>query len=102
MHCDAGGLLLDQLSLDAALATLKPWLENPQAKNSARTLKYDRHVLANHGVQLAGVVDDTLLALVCAGKPPHPQYGRPGRAPSGVSTVSYEALCGKGRQTNRL
>jgi DNA polymerase-1 len=96
MHRDAGGLLPDQLSLDAALATLKPWLENPQAKKLGQNLKYDRHVLANHGVQLAGVVDDTLLASYVLES--HLTHNMDDLAERhlGVSTVSYEALCGKG------
>ena len=96
MHRDAGGLLPDQLSLDAALATLKPWLENPQAKKLGQNLKYDRHVLANHGVQLAGVVDDTLLASYVLES--HLTHNMDDLAERhlGVSTQTYEALCGKG------
>ena len=50
-----------QLDLDTVLDKLKPWLENPQQHKIGQHLKYDRHVFANHGVQLQGVVHDTLL-----------------------------------------
>src|SRR5215467_10870995 len=50
-----------QLSVDTALARLKPWLENRQAKKLGHNVKYDEHVLANHGIALAGAQEDTLL-----------------------------------------
>jgi len=51
----------EQLPLDATLAALQPWLESPHQKKVGQNLKYDMHVLANHGVKLAGVAHDTLL-----------------------------------------
>ena len=53
-------------------------------------------MLANHGVQLAGVVDDTLLASYVLES--HLTHNMDDLAERhlGVSTVSYEALCGKG------
>ncbi|HEV8257007.1 MAG TPA: DNA polymerase I [Casimicrobiaceae bacterium] len=50
-----------QLPLDAVLMRLKPWLENPRAKKLGQNVKYDQHVLANHGIALAGVAHDTML-----------------------------------------
>jgi DNA polymerase I len=50
-----------QLPLDAVLARLKPWLENPRTKKIGQNVKYDQHVLANHGIALAGVAHDTML-----------------------------------------
>jgi DNA polymerase-1 len=50
-----------QLPLDTVLARLKPWLENPRAKKLGQNVKYDQHVLANHGIALAGVAHDTML-----------------------------------------
>ena len=58
-HRYAGAPL--QLPLDAVLARLKPWLENPRAKKLGQNVKYDQHVLANHGIVLAGVAHDTML-----------------------------------------
>ncbi len=51
----------EQLPLDATLAALRPWLESPHQKKVGQNLKYDMHVLANHGIRLAGVAHDTLL-----------------------------------------
>jgi DNA polymerase-1 len=50
-----------QLPLDLVLARLKPWFENPSAKKLGHNVKYDQHVLANHGIALAGVAHDTML-----------------------------------------
>ena len=44
----------DQLGVERAVAALKPWLEDPSRKKLGQNLKYDQHVLANHGVRLAG------------------------------------------------
>jgi DNA polymerase I len=51
----------DQLPLDEVLARLKPWLESAAHAKVGQNLKYDMHVLANHGISLRGVQDDTLL-----------------------------------------
>ena len=50
-----------QFSPETALARLKPWLENPRAKKLGHDLKRDEHVLANHGIALAGATDDAEL-----------------------------------------
>ena len=50
----------EQLPLDEVLAVLKPWLESDAPQKVGQNLKYDMHVLANHGITLHGVVDDTI------------------------------------------
>ncbi len=50
-----------QLSLDLALGILKPWLERAERKKVGEDVKFDTHILANHGVRLAGCAHDTLL-----------------------------------------
>lgn len=52
----------DQLELDSTLARLKPVLENPAIGKIGQHLKYDTHVLSNHGIALRGVIFDTMLA----------------------------------------
>ncbi|MDI1301643.1 MAG: DNA polymerase I [bacterium] len=52
----------DQLDLDSTLARLKPVLENAAIGKIGQHLKYDTHVLANHGIALCGIVFDTMLA----------------------------------------
>ncbi|MDG1444857.1 MAG: 5'-3' exonuclease H3TH domain-containing protein, partial [Methylophilaceae bacterium] len=50
-----------QLPFQETLAKIKPILENPNIKKVGQNLKYDKHILANHGVALNGIAHDTLL-----------------------------------------
>ena len=51
----------DQLSRDAVLEALKPLLEDAETAKVGQHLKYDANVLANHGITLRGIHDDTML-----------------------------------------
>ncbi|XZG70243.1 DNA polymerase I [Chitinibacteraceae bacterium HSL-7] len=86
----------DQLDFDATLARLKPWLESSRHAKLGQNLKYDRHVLANHGIQLAGIADDTLLMSYVLAS--HERHGMDEQAARelGVTTIKYEEVCGKG------
>ncbi|MDC7712557.1 DNA polymerase I [Vogesella sp. LYT5W] len=85
-----------QLDFDATLARLKPWLEDAASKKLGQNLKYDRHVFANHGITLRGVIDDTLLASYVIES--HERHGMDdlARRHLNETTVSYEDICGKG------
>ncbi|MGI9229763.1 MAG: DNA polymerase I [Gammaproteobacteria bacterium] len=50
-----------QLDRDTVLAELKPWLESEQHKKAGQNLKYDKNVLANHGIELRGILYDSML-----------------------------------------
>ena len=50
-----------QLDFETTLAKLKPLLESEQPQKVGQNLKYDWHVLANHGIQLRGMAFDTML-----------------------------------------
>ena len=50
-----------QLPRDEVLAKLKRWLENPSAHKLGQHIKYDRHVFANHGIEVQGYAHDTML-----------------------------------------
>lgn len=50
-----------QLKTELVLQKLKAILEDPQHKKLGHNLKYDISVLANHGINLQGVVYDTML-----------------------------------------
>jgi len=52
----------DQLELKEVLDRLKPILENPDIKKVGQNIKYDLMVLARHGINLAGMAFDTMLA----------------------------------------
>jgi len=40
----------EQLELNAVLARLRPWFEDASKPKVGQNLKYDAHVLANHGI----------------------------------------------------
>ncbi|WP_082158785.1 DNA polymerase I [Chromobacterium sp. LK11] len=86
----------EQLDLEQSLAKLKPWLEDAGKKKCGQNLKYDRHVFANHGIRLAGVVDDSLLASYVVESHERHNMDDLARRHLGESTVSYEEICGKG------
>jgi DNA polymerase-1 len=85
-----------QLPLAEVLAALRPWLEDPAAPKLGQHLKYDTHVLANHGIALAGIAHDTLLQSYVW--EPHLAHGLEKLAERhlGRRGLSYEDLCGKG------
>ncbi|PTT77433.1 DNA polymerase I [Pelomonas sp. HMWF004] len=85
-----------QLPMDEVLARLKPWLEDASALKIGQNLKYDRHVLANAGIRLAGVAHDTLLqSYVLEAHKTHNLEALAERH-LGRKGLSYEDLCGKG------
>jgi len=51
----------EQLDRDEVLARLRPLLEDPRRHKVGHHIKYDRNVLANHGITLNGIRYDTML-----------------------------------------
>jgi DNA polymerase-1 len=86
----------EQLPRDAVLAKLKPWLEDASCAKLGQHIKYDRHVFANHGIEVKGYVHDTMLqSYVLEVHRPHGLASLAERH-LGRSGISYEDLCGKG------
>ena len=86
----------EQLNREEVLAKLKPWLENPAVKKLGQHIKYDRHVFANHGIEVQGYAHDTMLqSYVLEAHMPHGLSSLAERH-VGRSGISYEDLCGKG------
>ena len=85
-----------QLPRDEVLARLKPWLENAAHKKLGQHIKYDRHVFANHGIEVQGYAHDTMLeSYVLEVHKPHGLASLAERH-LGRSGISFEDLCGKG------
>ena len=85
-----------QLALTHVIARLKPWLEDESRAKLGQHLKYDMHVFANHGVQLAGIRHDTLLqSYVLESHKPHDMDSLAERH-LGVKTITYDDVTGKG------
>jgi DNA polymerase-1 len=85
-----------QLSREAVLARLKPWLENPRRAKLGQHFKYDMHVFASHGVEVAGVAHDTLLeSYVLESHQRHDMDSLAQRILS-IKTISYDDVTGTG------
>lgn len=86
----------EQLPMDEVLAVLKPWLESDAPQKVGQNIKYDMHVLANHGITLRGVVDDTMLeSYVLEAHRTHGMDALAGRHLN-RTTITYEEVAGKG------
>ena len=86
----------EQLPLAQVLAKLKPWLEDAAHKKLGQHVKYDRHVLANHGIEVQGYAHDTMLqSYVLEVHKPHNLTSLAQRH-VGRGGIMYEDLCGKG------
>ncbi len=86
----------EQLARDAVLARLKPWLEDANCHKLGQHIKYDRHVFANHGIEVQGYIHDTMLqSYVLEVHRPHGLASLAERH-LGRSGIHYEDLCGKG------
>ncbi len=85
-----------QLPRDYVLAKLKPWLENPAKAKVGQHLKYDSHIFANHGVELRGIVHDTLLESYVFES--HKSHDMDSLALRHLNhkTITFQDVCGKG------
>ncbi|TFZ07775.1 DNA polymerase I [Ramlibacter humi] len=86
----------DQLPREEVLAKLKPWLEDGSRAKLGQHVKYDRHVFANHGIEVRGYVHDTMLqSYVLEVHKPHGLASLAERH-LGRSGIDYETIAGKG------
>jgi DNA polymerase I len=86
----------EQLNFSATLAKVKPILEDPSIKKVGQNLKYDQHVLANHGIALRGIAHDTLLqSYVFESHKTHNMDDLAMRH-LGIKTISFDEVAGKG------
>ena len=86
----------EQLNFATTLAKVKPILENPSIKKIGQNIKYDQHVLANHGIALKGIAHDTLLqSYVFESHKTHNMDDLAMRH-LGIKTISFDEVAGKG------
>ena len=85
-----------QLSRELVLTRLKPWLEDESKPKLGQHLKYDTHIFANHGVNLRGIVHDTLLESYVFES--HKSHDMDSLALRHLNrkTITFEEVCGKG------
>ena len=86
----------DQLPLAEVLGLLQPWLEDASAPKVGQNIKYDTHVLANHGIAVRGWQHDTLLESYVFEAHLGHSLEKLAERHLGRKGLSYEELCGKG------
>jgi DNA polymerase-1 len=85
-----------QVPLDTALALLKPWLERTDCQKVAEDVKRESHLLANHGIALAGCVHDTIIESYVLEVHERHELASLAQRHCGWSTLTYDEVAGKG------
>jgi DNA polymerase-1 len=87
----------DQLPRAEVLGKLKPLLEDPGHAKLGHHLKYDAHVLANHGIALEGMRYDSMLeSYVLNSTATRHDMDSAAKKYLGIDTIHYEQVAGKG------
>ena len=89
----------DCLPLESTLDTLRPILADANVKKIGQNLKYDLGVLAHHGVTVAGIEFDTMVASFVL-EPLRPSHGMDALAREllGIEPIPISDLIGKGKK----
>jgi len=86
-----------QLNREAVLGKLKPLLEDASRPKLGHHLKYDAHVLRNHGIELRGMRYDSMLeSYVLNSTATRHDLDSTAKHYLGVDTIHYEDVAGKG------
>jgi len=87
----------EQIPLQAALAALKPMLEDPGVLKIGQNIKYDQLVLSRHGVSIAPVDDTMLLSYVLDGGLHGHGMDELARLHLGIETIKFKDVAGSGK-----
>jgi DNA polymerase-1 len=89
----------EQLSEEQVLGALKPLLEDPEIAKLGQNLKYDKSVLANHGIDMQGIRHDTMLESYVL-NPTSNRHDMDTLAEKHLahSTIHFEDIAGKGKK----
>ena len=89
----------EQLNLGKTLEALRPLLESPAVAKVGQNIKYDALVLRNAGVELAGIVDDSMV-LSYLTHPESKSHGLDALASDhlGHRMIPYKELTGSGQK----
>ncbi len=85
-----------QLDGDFVLGALKPFLEDPEKLKVGQNLKYDMNVLANHGVALTGIAQDTMLQSYVLDSTQRHDMDNLALRMLNEETIHFEDVAGKG------
>ena len=87
----------EQLSREAVLKQLRPLLENSRHRKVGQNLKYDKNVLANYDIDLAGIRFDTMLeSYVIDSTATRHDMDSMALKYLGERTIHFEDIAGKG------
>jgi DNA polymerase-1 len=86
----------EQVKTEVALSLLKGWLERADCRKVGENVKFDSHVLANHGIRLAGCVHDTLLESYVLEVHERHDLGTLAQRHCGWTTITFDEVTGKG------
>ncbi|MBN4063705.1 DNA polymerase I, partial [Cardiobacterium sp. AH-315-I02] len=86
----------EQLSEQDVLGGLKALLEDENKSIIGQNLKYDAHVLANHGISLNGIAQDTMLESYVLDSTQRHGMDALALRFLGHSTIHFEEIAGKG------
>ena len=86
----------DQLNREWVLEQLRPLLEDAERPKLGQHLKYDAHVLANHGIALRGIRHDTLLESYVLDSTAWHDLDSLAERHLGLRTIHFEDVAGKG------
>ena len=85
-----------QLAINLVLDKLRSWLEDPDKLKLGQNLKYDKHIFANHGIALNGIMHDTLLQSYVLESHRSHDLDNLALRHLDVKTISYDEITGKG------
>jgi DNA polymerase I len=85
-----------QLTEQEVLGTLKPLLEDASKGKIGQNLKYDAHVLSNHGISIQGIAQDTMLESYVLDSTQRHNMDDMALRLLGHSTIHFEDIAGKG------
>lgn len=87
----------NQLGRDMVLGLLRPILESEERPKLGHHLKYDAHILANHGIRLGGMRYDSMLeSYVLNSTATRHDMDSTAEHYLGIATTRYEDVAGKG------
>ena len=86
-----------QIPLQAALAALKPMLEDPGVLKIGQNIKYDELVLSRHGLAITPIDDTMLLSYVLDGGRHGHGMDELARLHLGVETIKFKDVAGAGK-----
>ncbi|HOW77002.1 MAG TPA: DNA polymerase I [Candidatus Competibacteraceae bacterium] len=92
----------EQLNRESVLEQLRPLLQSPDHFKVGQHLKYDWHVLANHGITLRGIQHDTLLESYVLDSTSQHNLDSLAERHLNWRTIRYEDVAGKGAKQLRF